>query len=186
MRSRWSVAILAAILISIVLSACSLTGSEAKSGGEVIKAALPKVEAALPRASRALHWAGAIAPTGGTLATVANGLGDAIDQGTSIKAQYERIAASDDPFGTAFVTATCYGLDNVAAQYRKNSNLGPASAQSWEEFLKSEIGLILRATPADVITKKVTEFNNAAELEKINPRVAYYYVKECILHRDEG
>jgi hypothetical protein len=174
MRRRYLAAVFAAAIIVTVLSACSIGGGGAKSGGAA-------VEALLPKTSRALHWVGGVAPAGGTLATVAEGLGSAIDKGTSIKTQYQKIAASDDPFGEAFVSATCYGLTNISSQYQQDPSRGPASAQRWENFLKTEIEELLPNTAAATISQKVTQFNNAAHLESINPRYADYYVKECVL-----
>jgi hypothetical protein len=54
---------------------------------------------------------------GGTLADVAEGLGTAIDTGTDIRAQFTRIAGSDDPFGETLVTtAAIQGLEHARTQ----------------------------------------------------------------------
>ena len=147
-------AIFGAIATAAVLSGCFLTGGETKATGKAI-------ETFLPKASRGLHWVGDVAPAGSTLSDVARGLGTAIDTHTSIKAQFEKIAASDDPFGEALVTATCYGLKNIASQNATatqqdpNAKLLPPSVQEWEDFLNSQVAVILPSQLSTTIHTRV-------------------------------
>jgi hypothetical protein len=174
--ARPLVTLLSVIATVGALSGCVFTGGDKKVVGEA-------VEVLLPRVSRGLHWVGDVAPSGGALSEVARGLGSALDTGTSIKAQFEKIAASDDPYGEALVTATCYGLTNIASQYQQNNNVLPASAQSWEDFLNSEVARLLPGRVASELSARVTQFNNAAALASINPRSASIYVQECAIGR---
>jgi len=162
------------------LSGCVLTGGEARTGGQ---AGGKVVEVFLPNASKGLHWVGDVAPAGGTLSEVAHGLGTAIDNGLNIKATFESIAASDDPYGKALVTATCYGLKNISEQYQKNNQVLPATAQSWEDYLNNELVVLLPSKTREHISGRVTEFNKAAALASVNPRAAYVYVRECAIRR---
>lgn len=164
------------IAASGAFSGCIFGGGGTKAGGEA-------AEVLLPRVSRGLHWVGEVAPTGSTLSEVARGLGTAIDTGTNIKAQFERIAASDDPWGEALLVATCYGLENIAEQHRQDSNVLPASAQSWENFLDKEVAALLPDKLSSEVRTRVSQFNNAAQLASIQPRVAYIYVRDCALRR---
>jgi hypothetical protein len=175
--SRGSVAIAAAALI-IGLSGCALTGGEGKQAGE---AGSKLVDVLLPKASTGLHWVGEVAPAGGTLSEAARGLGTAIDNGLSIRATFEKIAASDDPYGEALVTATCYGLRKIAEQAQQTDQLRPATAQSWEDFLNSELVVLLPLKTREQISGRVAQFNNAAALASIDPRAAYVYVRECAI-----
>jgi hypothetical protein len=168
------VTLLAVSVMAATVSGCWLTGGGGKKAAQAVDVVLPQI-------SRGLHWAGEVAPAGGTLSEVARGLGTALDTGTSIRAQFAKIAASDDPYGKALATATCYGLSNVASQYRQNNNVLPASAQTWEAFLNNAVRALLRPEFASQISARVTQFDNAAQLASIQPRVAYLYVRECAL-----
>jgi hypothetical protein len=168
--------VLAVITASGGLSGCIFGGGGTKASGEA-------AEVVLPRVSRGLHWVGEVAPAGSTLSEVARGLGTAIDTGTNIKAQFEKIAASEDPWGEALLTATCYGLENIAEQHRQNNDVLPASAQSWEDFLNKQVAVLLPDKVGSEIRSRVSQFNNAAQLASIQPRAAYIYVRDCALRR---
>jgi hypothetical protein len=163
-----------AVLLALI--AVAMPGCGGGEGARVVKAALPTV-------SKGLHWVGDVAPAGGALSEVARGLGTAIDTGTSVKLQLETIAASDDPFGEALVIATCYGLTDIADQYAQNSNLLPASAESWEAYLNSEVAALLPTQLSSTISTKVSQFNTAAQLASISPAAASTYVRSCALGR---
>lgn len=142
-----------------------------------------QIEASLPRVARGLHWAGQLAPPGGTLSEAAHNLGRAAETGSTISAQLRRIAATDDPYGEALVVATCWGLQNIADQARSNPNLAPATAQSWSAFLQQQVSAILDDYAPLQIQARVSQFNNAAQLAAINPRLAYLYADACVLGR---
>lgn len=139
------------------------------------------VEAALPKVSSSLHWVGDVASSGGTLSDVAHGLGTGIDNGTAIKDQLEKIAASDDPYGEALVAATCYGLTNIDSQYDANNDVAPASAESWESFLNEQLPQQLPFKTVAEINRRVSQFNTAAQLASISPGAARTYVSECVI-----
>lgn len=167
-----------AAFVAVIAATGGLSGCIFGGGGTK-----QAVEVGLPTVSRGLHWIGEVAPSGGTLSEVALGLGTAIDTGTSIKAQFEKIAASEDPWGEALLTATCYGLNNIAEQHRQNNNVLPASSQSWEEFLNEGVAALLPNKLSLEISTRVNQFNNAAQLASIHPRVAYIYVRDCAIGR---
>jgi hypothetical protein len=123
-------------------------------------------------------------PQGGTLSETARGLADAIDNGTSIKAKLDRIAASDDPFGEALVIATCDGLTQIADQSRESDgNVIPPDAQTWEKYLNETVAVLLPKKSAGVISSRVSQFNNAAQLASIDPAMARVYVQQCALRK---
>jgi hypothetical protein len=176
----WCAKVVAIVIVANALTGCGSSGSGGKAAG---RAAGQAVEAFLPKVSRGLHWVGGVAP-GGKLSEVAQGLGTAIDTGTNINGQLKKIAASEDPFGEALVTATCHGLENIATQYGQNNNLLPASAQSWEKYLSEALAELLPANLGGQISARVNQFNNAAQLASINPVYAYRYVQQCALRHD--
>jgi hypothetical protein len=158
------------MLVAVALAACTITPEEEK--------------AALPAIRGALRYVAESHPKGGALSEVAAGLGSLVDNYTAIRPKLDRIAASEDPFGEALVTATCYGLSNIAEQQRQtDEDLLPPSADTWETFLEDEVVALLPAEAADAIRTRVEQFNNAAALTEINPRSAYIYVQECALRR---
>jgi len=163
------------LITTLCAIAIAGTLSGARCPGEAVEAALPKV-------SSSLHWVGDVASSGGTLSEVAHGLGTASDNGTAIKGQLEKIAASDDPYGEALVAATCYGLTNLAAQYDENNDVLPASAESWESFLNEQLPQQLPFKPIEEINTRVSQFNTAAQLASISPSAART-VSECVIRR---
>jgi hypothetical protein len=168
------ITVLVSVATAGALGGCWFRASERKAAEEIV----------LPHISRALHFVADTYPDSGALSKVAAGLASAVDRGTNIKAQLDTIAASDDPYGKALVTATCYGLGRVAKQSRENDgNVIPPSAQEWGSFLTDEVAALLPEQPASAIQSRVTQFNNAAQLQTINPRVAQVYVEQCALRR---
>jgi hypothetical protein len=49
-----------------------------------------------------------------------------VDFGLSIKATLDKIASSDDPYGSALAAATCIGLGQLAS-HQNDPNAGPAT-----------------------------------------------------------
>jgi hypothetical protein len=166
--------------ISLQLAACAmllLTAGLSACTGEQEKAALPAI-------SKALHYVAESHVQGGQLSEVAAGLGSLVDNYTAIRPKLDQIAASDDPFGKALVTATCYGLSNIAQQQQEtDQDLLPPSVETWETFLEDELAALLPDEAADAIHTRVEQFNNAAGLAQINPRAAQVYVQECALRK---
>jgi hypothetical protein len=129
----------AALVAAAAVSGCVITPEEEK--------------AALPAIRAGLHYIAESRVQGGRLAEVAAGLGSAVDNFAAIRPQLDRIAASEDPFGEALVTATCYGLSNIAEQARQtNEDLLPPSAETWESFLENEVAALLPAETAEAIS----------------------------------
>lgn len=134
--------------------------------------------------SRGLHWIADAHPPGGTLSETARGLAEALDSGTSIKSKLDRVAASDDPFGEALVIATCDGLTQIADQSRESDGnvIGP-DARAWEDYLNEAVAVLLPKKSAGVISSRVSQFNNAAQLASIDPGMARVYVQQCALRK---
>ena len=123
-------------------------------------------------------------PSPGTVHDAAEGLATLSDDALGIKAKLDRIAASDDPFGEALVTATCSGLTEIADRDRESGgNVIPPSAQDWETYLSDELASTVPPQYAAVVSSRVEQFNTSAQLASINPRAAHVYVEACVLGR---
>jgi hypothetical protein len=114
----------------------------------------------------------------GTLHDLGQTFTEDVDFGLSIKATLDKIASSDDPYGSALATATCIGLGQVAS-HENDPNAGPATQQTWESFLVSQVSVLLPMNPLAVIQTKVDQLNTTASLATINPRLAATYYQEC-------
>jgi hypothetical protein len=189
MLLRHLAACVAAAAIVVTLSGCPFSSGEAKSGGEAIKSGQAATRSGqslklkLPKVSTTLEWVGRVAPTDSALSQVASGLGAGAKRVEDIKAQLQAIAGSDDPFGRALVEATCWGLTSIAEQYRQNPNASfvATTTDSWATYLNRQVTALLPSNLATLVSGRVTQFNNAAQLASINPRAAYLYVQACAL-----
>jgi hypothetical protein len=138
-------------------------------------------EVILKDVAQGLHYVGSNSNPG-AFQDLAVGVAEAIDRGSSIKATLDRVASSDDPFGEALSTAVCSGLESYAAQVSANGDsVIPPDTQNWEAYLESEVSRQLPGELASKVHDRVSQFNNAANLASINPRLAQTYARECVL-----
>jgi len=117
-------------------------------------------------------------PSTSTLHDLGVSLTSAVDLEFSIKPALDKIAASDDPYGTAMAQAICIGLGQLA-QYKDDPNARPATEQTWDSFLVTQVGVLLPNTLPFVIQGKLNQLNATASLATINPRLAATYYSEC-------
>ena len=123
-------------------------------------------------------------PNPGTVHDAAAGLAELSDDVLGIKAKFDRIAASDDPFGEALVIASCSGLTEVANRDRESGGSAvPPTAQQWEAYLNNRVASIVAPQYAGLVSTRVNQFNTSAQLASINPRAAHVYVEACVLGR---
>jgi hypothetical protein len=101
-----------------------------------------------------------------------------VDSGQSINRTLDSIAASDDPYGLALTKAMCIGLGQVAS-HQNDPNPQPATQQTWQDFLVSQVKVLLPNNPLFVIQTKVDQLNTTASLATVNPRLAAAYYQEC-------
>lgn len=120
-------------------------------------------------------------PIRASLRDAAAGLAEASGSTLKIQEILDKIAASDDPFGEALTIATCQGLGQIAEQDRQNDgNVIPPSAQDWERYLNEDLVTLLPPQYRTLISSRVSQFNDAAQLASINPGAARTYLQVCV------
>jgi hypothetical protein len=180
MVRRFSAALVATTM-ALTLTGCPWDAAKtaAKDASYVVEHH-PKIDPLLPAITRSVHWIGDVAPEGGTLKQVAKGFATALETGSDIRTHLQKIAASDDPYGKAFAAATCKGLTQIASEAQQDPNIQLPPPQAWYDYLLSEVAAQIAAnTPLSTVQAKVSQFNTAAQLATINPRLTYAYARAC-------
>ncbi|HYH90057.1 MAG TPA: hypothetical protein VEX67_12540 [Solirubrobacteraceae bacterium] len=172
------------LTVAGVVAIAALAGCSPAGGTKAVSGGSKAVDVVLTGGNDVGTFIARAHPNPGTLHDAAAGLADLTGDAQAIKAKFDRIAASDDPFGEALVTATCSGLTHVAEQDREhNGNVLPPSAQDWQAYLNDEVARLLPLRYAAAVPGRVEQFNTAAQLASINPRAAYVYAEQCVLGR---
>lgn len=117
----------------------------------------------------------------GPLREVGLQFADAFGKSQTIVNDLDRLAASDDPFGEAIAIGMCRGFDAIStAQASASSQTEAASDESWTQYLEAMAQKLLPNNPVARVNTAVDEFTETANLAQVNPRLAYYYVRECV------
>ena len=114
----------------------------------------------------------------GALRDLGEELSTAVANGQSIKSTLDQLAVSEDPYGYAITTAFCTGLDLLANGFDPETE-APPTHESWTDFLKAQVKVILPNNPVALVENAVDRFSTAADLSQFQPQVAVRYLQYC-------